>query len=437
MAIELFLKFRDQTGAARRVKIDASPFLIGRAPDNNLSVSISALSRKHTKIERFADIFIVSDLNSNNGTFLNNREIKEPTALKNGDFLNLGNAVEIEIESEGEEPNAQPPAAAPGEEDSAAEPASNANFSPSGQNYGNAESTPFWQSIFFIAPVLGVLILVLTVVAIVALRNTDNNNQIARETNRRPENKRPPVNDNAENDPENQNENSNENSNAKPQASPTTMPANSTGNSNAASENSNNASVNSTAPPPTGEEDRVEKFALAFLRSASGDQNAFLGGKQVALVNQKIKALKNSAGFQNNVRAAQRSSAALEKLAHDNGLQPAFLTAAAVARLGDASGDPATTAAAMVGELKEYVNVIGMEVANEAPLIIAAYGEGSSPEGVRNSLGNLVASTGAAPVTVRTIWFLRDNKKLGDKGFNFALNFLAAGTVLQDPKSFL
>ena len=63
---------------------------IGRALDNDLVLTDTQVSRKHTVIERKGAGYQVSDLGSGNGTLVNGVMIHQATGLKPGDALQIG-----------------------------------------------------------------------------------------------------------------------------------------------------------------------------------------------------------------------------------------------------------------------------------------------------------------------------------------------------------
>ena len=65
---------------------------IGRALDNEIVVSHSSISRHHASIENSNGVYAVRDLNSQNGTFVGNQRVTEPTRLSNGDSVRFGDA---------------------------------------------------------------------------------------------------------------------------------------------------------------------------------------------------------------------------------------------------------------------------------------------------------------------------------------------------------
>jgi two-component system, cell cycle response regulator len=83
-----------QTELGRRYVLNDSVMTIGRGASNHIVVSSDAVSRQHAQLERRGADFVVSDLNSTNGTFINN-ERKRPSSsrLNRGDQLRVGDTV--------------------------------------------------------------------------------------------------------------------------------------------------------------------------------------------------------------------------------------------------------------------------------------------------------------------------------------------------------
>lgn len=65
---------------------------IGRHPNNDISLLLESVSRFHAKLELVGTRWIVTDLNSSNGTFVNGERIATPRPLSEGDVLTLGRA---------------------------------------------------------------------------------------------------------------------------------------------------------------------------------------------------------------------------------------------------------------------------------------------------------------------------------------------------------
>ncbi|HEX8398089.1 MAG TPA: FHA domain-containing protein [Pyrinomonadaceae bacterium] len=73
------------------IEIKSGLITLGRAPDNAVAlVSDSNVSRYHAEIERRGDNFYLVDLNSRNGTFVNDEPIEGERRLQEGDKISLG-----------------------------------------------------------------------------------------------------------------------------------------------------------------------------------------------------------------------------------------------------------------------------------------------------------------------------------------------------------
>ncbi|MDR1813337.1 MAG: FHA domain-containing protein [Tannerella sp.] len=66
---------------------------IGRDTDNDIQVSDSKASRHHVQIISNGGEFRIVDLNSSNGTFVNNFKINHETVLQANDIVRVGNTV--------------------------------------------------------------------------------------------------------------------------------------------------------------------------------------------------------------------------------------------------------------------------------------------------------------------------------------------------------
>lgn len=77
-------------GNTRRVRLSAdSPLLVGRGAHNHLILNDYRISRQHSRVTRERDGFVVYDLNSSNGTFVNGVAIRRQE-IKPNDELSFG-----------------------------------------------------------------------------------------------------------------------------------------------------------------------------------------------------------------------------------------------------------------------------------------------------------------------------------------------------------
>jgi adenylate cyclase len=64
---------------------------LGRHPNNTLRLVDREVSKEHASIERVGNTYLLRDMNSSNGTFVNGRKVRE-LRLRDGDEISLGNS---------------------------------------------------------------------------------------------------------------------------------------------------------------------------------------------------------------------------------------------------------------------------------------------------------------------------------------------------------
>ena len=74
--------------------INTDSYKIGRSHNEcNMIISDASVSRFHCIIEYHDNIFMLSDLNSSSGTYVNGERVMEPVELHDGDEIRMGYAV--------------------------------------------------------------------------------------------------------------------------------------------------------------------------------------------------------------------------------------------------------------------------------------------------------------------------------------------------------
>jgi pSer/pThr/pTyr-binding forkhead associated (FHA) protein len=94
MQVKLVVRSGSQKGKA--VPVPSPKCLIGRSEECHIRPQLEAISRKHCLIETRGQEVLVHDLQSRNGTFVNNEPVKQETVLLNGDVLRVG-PVEFDV----------------------------------------------------------------------------------------------------------------------------------------------------------------------------------------------------------------------------------------------------------------------------------------------------------------------------------------------------
>lgn len=424
---ELLLKFTDEDGEAKEILVEGERFEIGRHSENDLSITNSAISRQHLKIERFAHLFTVTDVGSTLGTTLNGEELDEPKVLKNGDLLILGDALEIEIVCDDEE-NA---------EDSVEDSADNASGSSGSASAASVTATNsvsgIPNSVFYLAPLLGLIVL-LGVGGLLIFSGSGKTTKTDK-----------PKKDNEfiySKDRRKTSDDDFSDSNPTPTKTepPETKPTDETTGNNSPIEKPTTGNSNSTIKPPISDDlTKIEISSGTFLKKISqNDSNAFLTGGQQQIVKGRIDQLINSSALAANIKSAKASAARITEIANAKNLKPQFLAVAAIAKMGNNRGDVAATAQNMADVLSEMSRNVGVERADDALLTIASYEQGVAGKTLemRNMLQGLEAKFPGSSRRIRTIWFLKGKNLINDAQFQAALTFLAVGTIAQNPKDF-
>jgi pilus assembly protein CpaF len=88
----------EKGGAERRQTFDTSELNVGRVQGNELMLPKGNVSKRHARLLFRDGRFIVTDLNSTNGTYVNRRRIAQATIVREGDRIYIGDFVlRIEI----------------------------------------------------------------------------------------------------------------------------------------------------------------------------------------------------------------------------------------------------------------------------------------------------------------------------------------------------
>jgi ABC-type multidrug transport system ATPase subunit len=91
------LVVREGPDPGQEFELSQTPTVIGRAPGAQSEITINApgISRRHAQISQRGDQYIVEDLNSSNGTFLNGQRVTGSAPLNSGDVIGLGQAIKL------------------------------------------------------------------------------------------------------------------------------------------------------------------------------------------------------------------------------------------------------------------------------------------------------------------------------------------------------
>jgi diguanylate cyclase (GGDEF)-like protein len=77
----------------RRVRVSAEPLIIGRSPQSDIQIDQESVSRNHCRIRFTGSEFLVGDLGSTNGTYVNDDLVQNEGRLRHGDQLKVGRTI--------------------------------------------------------------------------------------------------------------------------------------------------------------------------------------------------------------------------------------------------------------------------------------------------------------------------------------------------------
>jgi len=77
----------------RRVRVSTEPLIIGRSPKCQIQLDQESVSREHCRIRFEHGEFLVRDLGSTNGTYVNDDLVQDEARLRHGDQLKVGRSI--------------------------------------------------------------------------------------------------------------------------------------------------------------------------------------------------------------------------------------------------------------------------------------------------------------------------------------------------------
>jgi hypothetical protein len=73
--------------------LEGDQLTIGRDSSNAVSINDAEVSRKHARLSFQGGKYVIEDLGSTNGTFVNGQRLVSPVVLKSGDVVSLGEQI--------------------------------------------------------------------------------------------------------------------------------------------------------------------------------------------------------------------------------------------------------------------------------------------------------------------------------------------------------
>jgi ABC-type multidrug transport system ATPase subunit len=98
-SVDFKLILEEDTNSPREFELTRPEIIIGRDPNVDLTIPSPAVSRRHARLTRQGEGYLLEDLGSSNGTYLNGERLVEQRELKTGDQIRFGQAVTITYEA--------------------------------------------------------------------------------------------------------------------------------------------------------------------------------------------------------------------------------------------------------------------------------------------------------------------------------------------------
>ena len=83
----------EKGGEQRRLDFDKAEITIGRVQGNDVVLPKGNVSKRHARIVLKDGKFIIVDLKSTNGTYVNGRKITSPLVVKDSDKIYIGDFI--------------------------------------------------------------------------------------------------------------------------------------------------------------------------------------------------------------------------------------------------------------------------------------------------------------------------------------------------------
>jgi len=86
--------------------LDGDQLTIGRDASNGVAINDAEVSRKHSRMSFQGGKYVLEDLGSTNGTFVNGQRLSGPVVLKPGDVVSLGEQIVLMYDAINMDPGA-------------------------------------------------------------------------------------------------------------------------------------------------------------------------------------------------------------------------------------------------------------------------------------------------------------------------------------------
>jgi hypothetical protein len=99
MAAQFQFVMRTGPNTGKIYPLAAPEILIGRDESNGVAINDAEVSRKHAKLSLQGSAYVIQDLGSTNGSFVNGQRITGPQVLNPGDSVSFGENIVVTYEA--------------------------------------------------------------------------------------------------------------------------------------------------------------------------------------------------------------------------------------------------------------------------------------------------------------------------------------------------
>ena len=80
-------------------ELDAESYTIGREAGNEIVIEDPQVSRRHATLTQQGTTYVLEDIGSTNGTYVNGKRVTAPVLLSNGDLIGLADTVMLAVQA--------------------------------------------------------------------------------------------------------------------------------------------------------------------------------------------------------------------------------------------------------------------------------------------------------------------------------------------------
>jgi hypothetical protein len=99
MAAQFQFVMRSGPNPGKIYPLEAPELIIGRDANNGISINDAEVSRKHAKLSLHGTAYVLQDLGSTNGTFVNGQRVTSTQVLNAGDSISFGENISLTYEA--------------------------------------------------------------------------------------------------------------------------------------------------------------------------------------------------------------------------------------------------------------------------------------------------------------------------------------------------